>query len=65
MDINKIFGHLILIKDENGFPMPKFIKDMEENHPRYYIGMFSKLLIIILIISKGFNPNFKAADPKL
>ena len=65
MDINKIFGTFNSDRDENGFPTPKFIKDMEENHPRYYLGMFSKLINNHLSYQKGLIQMFQSADPKL
>jgi len=65
MDINKIFGTFNSGRDENDFPTPKFIKDMEENHPRYYLGMFSKLINNHLSYQKGLIQMFQSADPKL
>ena len=65
MDINKIFGTFNSDRDENDFPTPKFIKDMEENHPRYYLGMFSKLINNHLSYQKGLIQMFQSADPKL
>jgi len=65
MDINKIFGTFNSNQENDGFPMPKFIKDMEENHPRYYLGMFSKLINNHLKYQQGLIQMFQAADPKL
>jgi len=66
MDINKIFGAFNSDKeDENGFPTPKFIKDMEENHPRYYLGMFEKLINNHLVYQKGLIKMFQSADDSL
>ena len=66
MDINKIFGAFNSDKeDENGFPTPKFIKDMEENHPRYYLGMFEKLINNHLVYQKGLIKMFQSADNSL
>ena len=66
MDINKIFGAFNSDKeDENGFPTPKFVKDMEENHPRYYLGMFEKLINNHLVYQKGLIKMFQSADNSL
>ena len=66
MDINKIFGAFNSDKeDENGFPTPKFVKDMEENHPRYYLGMFEKLINNHLVYQKGLIKMFQSADSSL
>lgn len=65
MDINKIFGAFNSESGNDGFPIPKFIKDMEENHPRYYLGMFSKLINNHLNYQQGLIQMFQAADPKL
>lgn len=65
MDINKIFGAFDSEKDDNGFPIPKFIKDIEENHPKYYLGMFKKLINNHLSYQKGLIQIFQSADPKL
>ena len=65
MDINKIFGVFDSNKENDDFPMPKFIKDMEENHPRYYLGMFSKLINNHLNYQQSLIQMFQVADPKL
>jgi len=66
LDINKIFGAFNSDKeDDNGFPVPKFIKDMEENHPRYYLGMFEKLINNHLVYQKGLIKMFQSADSSL
>ena len=65
MDINKIFGAFNSEKDDNGFPIPKFIKDIEENHPKYFLGMFKKLINNHLNYQKGLIQMFQMADPKL
>lgn len=68
MDINKIFGAFNSDKEDDGieFPTPNFVKEMiNENHPRYYIGMFSKLINNHLSYQKGLIEMFKVADPSL
>lgn len=47
------------------FPHPKSIKDIEENHPQYYLGMFQKLINNHLNYQKGLIEMFKTADPNL
>ena len=64
--LTKFLGHLILIKKMMGvsIPTPDFVKKMlDENHPRYFIGMFSKLINNNLFYQKGLVKMFKEADP--
>jgi len=66
MDINKIFGAFNSDKEDDGvsIPTPDFVKKMlDENHPRYFIGMFSKLINNNLSYQKGLVKMFKEADP--
>jgi len=65
MDINKIFGAFDSEKDDNGFPIPKFLKDIKENQPKYFLGMFKKLINSHLNYQKGLIQMFQMADPKL
>ena len=55
-------------EDENGFPHAGFLtyKSIgEENHPRYYIKMFVKLVQNYTAYNKQLVRFFGASDPKL
>lgn len=65
MDINKIFGMFNSEKDNQDIPTPEFVKKIEENHPRYFLGMFEKLINNHLSYQKGLIEMFKVADSAL
>ena len=69
MDINKIFGAFnSSSKDNDGFEQPTFLytyKQDEENHPRYYIKMFTKLILNYTSYNKQLIDFFGKADPGL
>ena len=67
MDINKIFGMFNSKneKEEGDFPASDFLKVMEENHPRYFLGMFEKLINNHLSYQKGLIEMFKSSDSSL
>ena len=67
MDINKIFGMFNSKneKEEGDFPAPDFLKVMEENHPRYFLGMFEKLINNHLSYQRGLIEMFKSSDSSL
>ena len=70
MDINKIFGSFnSSSKDDNDFPEVSFltpsIKSIEENHPRYYIKMFTKLIHNYTNYNKQLIRFFGSSDPEL
>ena len=69
MDINKIFGAFnSSSKDNDGFEQPTFLytyKQDEENHPRYYIKMFTKLILNYTSYNKQLIDFFGKADPRL
>ena len=69
MDINKIFGTFgSSSRDDNGFEHPTFLytyKDDEENHPRYYIRMFTKLILNYTSYNKQLIDFFGKSDPGL
>lgn len=67
MDINKIFG-LFGSKPEEGEgnpPNSELVKELEENHPRYFLGMFTKLINNHLNYQEGLIQMFQSVDPKL
>ena len=69
MDINKIFGAFgSSSKDENGFDQPTFLyayRDDEENHPRYFVRMFVKLVLNYTNYNTQLVNFFGKADPGL
>jgi len=71
LDINKIFGSFdSSSKDNNdGFSEVNFLtptsKIPEENHPRYYIKMFTKLVHNYTTYNKQLIRFFGSSDPEL
>ena len=69
MDINKIFGAFgSSSRDDDGFEQPTFLyayKSDEENHPRYFIRMFVKLILNYTSYSKQLLNFFGSAEPEL
>lgn len=69
MDINKIFGAFgSSSRDDDGFEHPTFLyayKSDEENHPRYYIRMFTKLVLNYTSYNKQLIKFFGSAEPSL
>lgn len=69
MDINKIFGAFgSSSRDDDGFEHPTFLyayKSDEENHPRYFIRMFIKLILNYTSYSKQLINFFGSAEPEL
>ena len=69
MDINKIFGAFgSSSRDDDGFEQPTFLytyKSDEENHPRYFIRMFIKLILNYTSYSKQLINFFGSAEPGL
>ena len=70
MDINKIFGAFnSSSRDDDDFPQVSFLtntsKLSEENHPRYYIKMFTKLIQNYTTYNKQLIRFFGSSDPEL
>jgi hypothetical protein len=69
LDINKIFGAFdSSSRDNDGFEQPTFLytyKNDEENHPRYYIKMFTKLILNYTNYNKQLIDFFGKTDPEL
>jgi len=69
LDINKIFGAFdSSSRDDDDFPRVSFLytsKSVDENHPRYYIKMFVKLVHNYTNYNKQLLSFFGSADPKL
>ena len=69
MDINKIFGAFnSSSRDDDGFEQPTFLhayKDDEENHPKYYVRMFTKLVLNYTSYNKQLIDFFGKSDPGL
>ena len=70
MDINKIFGAFnSSSRDDDDFPQVTFLtsewKVDEENHPRYFIRMFTKLILNYTNYSKQLSRIFTSPDINL
>jgi|TARA_R110000782_G_scaffold7955_1_gene26393 hypothetical protein len=69
LDINKIFGAFdSSSRDENGFLHSPFLiykTDVEENHPRYHIKMFIKLILEYTDYNKQLINVLGSSDPEL
>ena len=70
MDINKIFGAFSSSRDDDGddFPQVTFLyspKVDNENHPRYFIKMFTKLVLNNVGFNKRLADFFNSSDAKL
>ena len=69
MDINKIFGSFnSSSRDDDGFEKPTFLypyKDDEDNHPKYYVRMFTKLVLNYTNYNKQLIDFFGKSDPEL
>ena len=71
MDINKIFGSFNSSSrdDNDDFPEVSFLTPSshvsEENHPRYYIKMFTKLIHNYTSYNKQLIKFFGSSDPEL
>ena len=52
-------------KNDQDISTPEFVKNIEENHPRYFLGMFEKLINNHLSYQKGLIEMFKVADSAL
>jgi len=69
LDINKIFGTFgSSSRDEDGFEHPSFLytyKSDEDNHPRYFIRMFTKLVLNYTSYNKQLINFFGSAEPSL
>jgi hypothetical protein len=69
LDINKIFGAFdSSSRDDDGFEHPTFLytyKQDEENHPRYYIRMFTKLVLNFTSYNKQLIDFFGKSEPSL
>ena len=68
MDINKIFGTFGSSSRNDDFPSANFLstsKIIEDNHPRYYLKMFVKLIQNYTLYSKQLFNFFSLSDPSL
>ncbi len=72
MDINKIFGAFNSSSKDDGWDYkgvnyynPRTLPDIDENHPRYFIKMFQKLVINYTGYSDKIIDFFGQADPEL
>ena len=72
MDINKIFGQFNSSSNSGGFDnrsynyiSPSSLPTVDENHPRYFIKMFWKLIVNHLSYGKKLVNFFGQADPSL
>ena len=69
MNIDKIFGSFnSSSRDDNDFPQVSFLTNtskLEDNHPRYYIKMFTKLIQNYTTYNKQLIRFFGSSDPEL
>jgi hypothetical protein len=72
LDINKIFGTFgSSSRDGDGFDHPTFLNtsvynyEDEENHPRYFIRMFTKLILNYTNYNKQLIDLFGKSDPEI
>lgn len=72
MDINKIFGAFNSSSKDDGWDYkgvnyynPRTLPDIDENHPRYFVKMFQKLVINYTGYSDKIIDFFGQADPEL
>ena len=72
MDINKIFGSFGSSSRDDGweprgynYTNPRTLPEIDENHPRYYVKMFVKLILNYRNYSKKLINFFGSADPEL
>jgi hypothetical protein len=70
LDIDKIFGSFnSSSRDDDDFPQVSFLtntsKLAEDNHPRYYIKMFTKLIQNYTTYNKQLIRFFGSSDPEL
>jgi len=69
LDINKIFGAFdSSSRDDDDFPQVSFLynaKISDENHPRYFIKMFTKIILNNIGFSKQLANFFGSADPQI
>jgi len=69
MDINKIFGTFgSSSRDDDGFEQPTFLythRFDEENHPRYFVKMFVKLVLNYTSYNQQLLKFFDVAEPSL
>lgn len=72
MDINKIFGAFDSSSNSWGwnersynYYSPRSLPTIDENHPKYFIGMFWKLIVNHLSYGKKLVDFFGQADPSL
>ena len=70
MDINKIFGAFnSSSKDEgnnwNYYQLPSTRPSVDENHPRYFVKMFTKMILSYTGYSDKIIDFFASADPEI
>jgi len=72
LDINKIFGAFNSSSKDDGWDYrgvnyysPRTIPEIDENHPRYFLKMFQKLIINYTGYSDKIIDFFGQADPEL
>jgi len=70
LDINKIFGAFDSSSNEwnyrgYNYYSPRTLPTIDENHPRYFVKMFWKLIVNHLSYGKTLVDFFSQADPSL
>jgi len=70
LDINKIFGAFNSSSKDDGYGginyyNPKPLSNTDENHPRYFIKMFTKMILSYTGYSDKIIDFFASADPEL
>lgn len=74
MDINKIFGAFNSSSKDDGYGLnyrgydyanPRSLPSIDENHPRYFIKIFQKLILSYTGYSDKLIDFFASADPEI
>ncbi len=69
MDINKIFGAFNSSSRDEGhwnyYQQPSHITMVDENHPRYFVKMFTKMILSYTGYSDKIIDFFASADPEI
>ena len=65
MDINKIFGTFDSRGGNESSKTPIFFNPIDENHPRYFVNVFQKLIINYLQYGNEITKLLTSSTPKI